>query len=475
MNKPYDISSADSIIVYAKQLIGKTLSEACVDSINVQAYKGKGKFGQFLEKYYFGYEPNSDAGPDFLEAGLELKASPLKKLSNQKLKAKERIVLNIINYPHVVNESFEESSFWNKNAHLLLVFYLFDKQIPFYDRTIKLVDDWTFPKVDMEIIKNDWQIIINKIKQGKAHELSEGDTFYIGACTKGATAQKSLREQPFSNIKAKQRAFSLKQGYVNHILAKLTQDSSVQYGTLISSEILRRGSLDLEQIVLKKFQPFLNQTIQEICAQLGIYIRTDKGFFASISKNILGFHSDTIIEEFNKSDVELKSVRVGANGKIKESLSFPAFKFMEIFDESWAESKVKEFTEKKYLFVFYKEMNGSYVLEKAKFWNMPFVDREEVRRVWLKTKKVIVRGNVFLDYKRTRDNEITYTKKGNQIRLNNFPKITDSEVCHVRPHGKDSNDTYPLPIADKKLGVKEYTKQSFWFNSSYVKDFIYHN
>ena len=63
-------------------------------------------------------------------------------------------------------------------------------------------------------------LITNKIKIGKAHELSEGDTFYLGAATKGSKGG-NLRGQPYSKILAKQRAYSFKQGYVNHIIASI--------------------------------------------------------------------------------------------------------------------------------------------------------------------------------------------------------------------------------------------------------------
>ena len=42
----------------------------------------------------------------------------------------------------------------------------------------------------MKIIKDDYEKIVRKIQNGRAHELSEGDTMYLGACTKGATAKK---------------------------------------------------------------------------------------------------------------------------------------------------------------------------------------------------------------------------------------------------------------------------------------------
>ena len=44
----------------------------------------------------------------------------------------------------------------------------------------------------MKIIKDDYEKIVRKIQNGRAHELSEGDTMYLGACTKGATAKKVL-------------------------------------------------------------------------------------------------------------------------------------------------------------------------------------------------------------------------------------------------------------------------------------------
>jgi DNA mismatch repair protein MutH len=61
-------------------------------------YSGKGNFGQILEKFYFGYDPNSKSEADFVKVGMELKSSPLKQFKNNEYRSKERLVLNIINY-----------------------------------------------------------------------------------------------------------------------------------------------------------------------------------------------------------------------------------------------------------------------------------------------------------------------------------------------------------------------------------------
>ena len=74
-----------------------------------------------------------------------------------------------------------------------------------------------YPEEDLIIIKQDWEYIINKIKSGLAHELSEGDTMYLGACPKGADSS-SVRSQPFSSIPAMQRAYCLKSSYMTSIV-----------------------------------------------------------------------------------------------------------------------------------------------------------------------------------------------------------------------------------------------------------------
>lgn len=469
---PYNPNNKDSIIEFAKVLKGKSLRESCDDIIKNHTYQGKGNFGQLLEKYYFQYEPNSDSEPDFPIAGIELKSTPLKLLKNKEYRSKERLVLNIINYFEVVNQDFETSSFWKKNNEILLICYLHNSNTDILDYKIKLVDNWDFSITDIEIIKRDWRIITDKIIAGKAHELSEGDTLYLGACTKGGKGG-NPRKQPYNTIPAKQRAYSLKQGYVNHMIATIAYEPNETYGKLIQNvEIIKEKSL--EEIVVSKFEGFYGLTDKGIISKLNLNInRFTKNYFAVISKSILGIQIDQEIEEFEKADIEVKTIRIEIDNSIEQSVSFPAFKFEEIYRESWLTSEFKELIEKKFLFIFFVNTGTEYILEKVKFWNMPFEDRNECRRVWLNTKKVIQTGSIFKDYQRDANGEILKSKKGNLIKLNYFPKTKDSYLTHVRPHGSDSLETYPLPVIEKTLKIKDYSKQCFWLKKSYVKEKIY--
>jgi DNA mismatch repair protein MutH len=458
-NQPYNPKDKKSVIEYAKLLKGKTLREICDPLILEHNYIGKGNFGQLIEKFYFGYNPNSKSEADFFEIGMELKSSPLKQLKNNEYRSKERLVLNIINYIEVVNQKFEESDFWKKNANILLIFYLHQSGYDILDYIIKLVEEWNFPNTDLEIIKKDWELIKQKIADGKAHELSEGDTFYLGACTKGANAS-SVRKQPFSGIPAKQRAYSLKQGYVNHIIATIADNGTGVYGKLIPSVAVAKRQT-IEEIVVSKFKPFYGKTVDQVIAKIGVELNTTaKSFYANLTKAILGIELDKEIEEFEKAEIIVKTVRLKENNLPKEDISFSNFKYEEIVNEVWNDSNFKDILEHKFLFVFFQFESDQLVLRKVKFWNMPYADILEVEKVWAMTKEIVSKGNIV--------KEVIGT-----TRYTNFPKKSFNSVSHVRPHASNAADTYPLPKKDKLTKAKEYTKHCFWLNNTYVRDEIY--
>jgi len=466
MDNKYNANSIDSVINYALQLKGKTLREACGNSIESHGYTGKGNFGQLLENFYFGIERNSRAEPDFLKVGLELKTSPLKINRKGEYSSKERLVLGIINYLKVHNETFETSSFWKKNAHLLLVFYLHDKHKDLLDYFIKIVGSWKYPSQDLLQIKRDWELINQKIKEGKAHELSEGDTFYLGACTKGSKGG-NLRKQPFSHVQAPQRAYSLKQKYVNHIIANITDSETEVYGKIIDELAKVDASMSIEEVVILKFEPFYGKSVLEIAKILGLKINNKaKNYLAKltnklITKSILGIEASKKIEEFEKGNIEVKTIRLRADNLPKENISFRAFNYNRIINEDWEESGFKDILERRYLFIFYQFENKQLILKKVKFWNMPYLDIIEAKEVWEKTVQIIKQGNIV---KRVDKNGKRFT---------NFPKKSNHRISHVRPHASNKYDTYPLPIADVLTGETKYMKHCFWLNNNYVKNEIY--
>lgn len=220
-NLPYDVKDKYSIWEYSKRLLNKTLNEA-VGGIPAEYNSGKGRLGQMVEKYFFGYEPNSDPTPDFSEANLELKCTPLKQLANRTLQIKERLVCSMIDFNEDYKHSFKESHVFIKCAYMLILMYLHQANVPVQHLKFIYSILWQIPEKDLLIMEQDYNKITAKIRSGKAHELSEGDTTYLGACRKGQKGDAdqfyTLPSGELCEIPAPRRAFSLKPQYMRMVL-----------------------------------------------------------------------------------------------------------------------------------------------------------------------------------------------------------------------------------------------------------------
>ena len=158
---PYDQSDAQSIVEYAQILVGSTLREH-TDAIAIDdPTRRKGSFGNAVEYYYFKYDPNSDSSPDFAQAGIELKTTSLKKNRDGKLVSKERLVICMINYMDVVNETFETSHLLEKASDILLISYLYEKDKDPLDYEIEVAALWSLPEEDIPVFKSDWETVVD--------------------------------------------------------------------------------------------------------------------------------------------------------------------------------------------------------------------------------------------------------------------------------------------------------------------------
>ena len=182
MTKQYNPTDITSIFEYSKGLLGHTLRDFAVS--DYEARKGKGGLGEMVEEIYFGYDKNSNPDADFSIAGVELKCTPLKKNKKEELLIKERLVCGMIDYIEEAGKDFEHSHFYEKCRLMLLLFYLHIAQANQLDLEFLFSVLWKLPEKDLLIIRNDYEIIQNKIVNGLAHTLSEGDTMYLGACRK---------------------------------------------------------------------------------------------------------------------------------------------------------------------------------------------------------------------------------------------------------------------------------------------------
>ena len=139
----YDNSNIEEVLHYSNQILNRKFSDILeeYDDATYKTYKdlkngtpnqyekkeikatSKGKYGNYIERYYYGYIPNSDPEADFSKIGVELKVTPFKINKDGSIVAKERLVLTILNYMEENLEDFYGTHLWKKCSKILLLFY----------------------------------------------------------------------------------------------------------------------------------------------------------------------------------------------------------------------------------------------------------------------------------------------------------------------------------------------------------------
>lgn len=474
---PYDLldkTDPQSIYEFSRLLIGQSLLSLFGQEAVNSKRKGKGGLGQMVEELFFKYEANSNREADFSEAKVELKCTPLlKSKSDNGYRIKERLVCTMIDYFEIVNTDFEDSHLLAKCRLMLLLFYLHVSGKDIYDYKFVFRVLWQLPEKDLLIIKQDYQTIAEKVRRGEAHLLSEGDTIYLGAARKGQRGD-SPQPQPYSKEKANKRAFSLKPAYMRHILSHVTSSGGNAFSNysqpeadtfeLVSKDELAKKTF--EQVILDRFKPFMGMNYLEICKHLGIIPYQAKSKYADIASLMGSANVSKRLnkaEEFVKSGITLKTIRIKSDGKPAESMSFKNIDYREVFDnDDWFESEAYELFTTRFMFVIFKPNPGekisvlnqktgitdretSYILDKVFFWTMPTEDLDTAREYWEN-----IRQNVLSD----------------NISLNKFWKISDHRKFHVRPKATTQAQKTSNPHGG------DADKFCYWFNAEYVKHII---
>ncbi len=479
MEYMYEVDNPSSIEAYAKKLVGKTFMQVIEMNRHdekrgmeiIEAYGNrarKGGLGNLLEEEYFGYKANGKSEADFSEAGVELKATPYEKKKNGELKAGERLALGMISYEKPIEMDFYKSHMWEKSKLILLVYYYRNKQLLnnlLY--SIDYVKLFTPPQEDLIIIMQDYKIIAEKIRSGRAHELSESDTMYLGACTKGATAEKSTVPQFYApSIPARKRAFCYKVSYMTYVLNHYIVSDRVLYEPIVKDANALKNQT-FEEYISGMIQQYVGKSDKELCVLFEREYNNNKAQWIDLAYRMLGVKSSKA-EEFEKANIVIKAIRLEEDGEMRESMSFPPFQFKKLVRENFDDSELYTyFDETRLFFVVWQRCGGEYVLKGCQLWNMPNSDLNEiVREGWENIRNIIASGVEFTKKK---------IKNGVVIQ-NNLPGKQDNRIIHIRPHAqksaykfKDGEIIGNVERDANELPNGEYmTTQSFWINNNYI-------
>ena len=484
----YNDEDIDSVINYSHQLLNRKFADV-MEEYNQSLYKtyedyqnqevneyekkeikpsSKGKYANYIERYYYGYQPNSNTAADFEKIGVELKVTPFKINKNGTISAKERLVLTIINYFEENLDDFYQSHLWKKCSKILLLFY--NGLIPentVFDYMIEKVFLFEWFEEDMNVILDDYARITQKIKEGRAHELSESDGNYLSTCTKGAGKEKDWRNQPFSDELAKQRAWELKSSYMTYLINHKIFASHEQESVLATAKGTKKT---FTQLIEEKILKYEGWRAEDLYDAFGVP-RRSKSRNNLLIRKMIGITGDIEnTQEFQKANMNLRVIRVNKEGLPTEDSPFKVYDFIELAqNDNWEESHVfQEICDKRYMFVVFKEgEKGEYVLSQVKFWGFPERLVDEAKRVWNETRTIINEGV-----------QLTQTKKGVST---NFPQSKVNKFLFTKIHASNSyyeieknvfigkgklSDTNPLPDG------RRITKHSFWIPKKFLKDIL---
>jgi len=468
----YDDNSIESILYHAKKLIGKSIEDVISSSqtkvtINL---KNKGSIGNIIEESWFGIKNNNSPLPDFSEVGIELKVIPLTKQRNR-LVVKERTKICSINYQELISENWETSHAKEKLNKILFIYYLYDAK-NIRESTVKKIDLWQLNQNHNEmIIQNDWLIVQQKVHEGYAHKLSERDSKILAASRSGQGGKdkdgnlRDLVQQPIKKYEdeALKRAFSLKQSFTNQHWIQIS--TKTKYESIIDT--LQLNSLeDFETIILEKLHTLSGKSIQTLSEEYDIKIGNGKNRVATLMKKVIGFKSvQSKIKEFEQLGIIIKMVNIRKKDNFPcEAISFPAMKLIEFIDEKWEESALKEMFYKILFIPIYKEKCDvneleKHIIGKSFFWSPSPVEEAIIKQEWQNYQNEVKNGKC----KTTR---IIQNSKRGYKEVTSLSKESETNIIHIRPHGKNSNDR------DIDGFGNTLVKQSFWLNKKFIQQLL---
>ncbi len=453
----YDPTNQDSLLTYAEKIRGKSLNQHLQKSFKANELKkvgNKGELGLLVEELLFHIKNNNDSEPDIPESGIEIKTSQFIYKARAGKSFKERLKLSAINYHEFNNyQSLFETPLWKKIQKILLLMFIHEKEVDKLDQICDWVGFLNYTEEDIEVFAQDWLKIKEYVTSGKANEITESFTSYLAANTSGKNSQ-DLTAAP-GGILAKRRAFSLKTSYLNTLFQLRQDKEKASIGDIKTS----KGE-SFEDVISRKVSTYHQLSCSQICERLGIpYSKKSKSAFALVSKNIHNSiltslsnqkkqvnSSYTGFSQLLKSGTVIKTIALEKNGKLKESISFPAINWMEIIEEdAWEESTLYKQLSQKFLFYVYKKTDEDKnpQLIKSLFWGMPADDLEKMSMLWQDTKDKILAGQ-----------------------YDSFVKKSNHSVGHVRPHAQNAQDKLITPQGGFE------GKKSFWLNNDYILNII---
>ena len=458
--------------------LNKTLGE--VDSANVfdktkTSPKITGIAGDVIEQSILGYPADNVQAPDITIDGVptEVKVTGIRwsKKENGKFEAKEPMSITAVRPKTIDKETFEESAFWHKLEHMLLVYYLYDSSktvtaSEYADFPIKGYQLHEFDDEDKTILKNDWQLVhdfladINQNFENPENEYPRLSSELRNQLCLIDTAPKYPHPP----------RFRLKRSAVNAIIQEHFGERLEQLPQSYTSY----NSVDLKCHEVTELNK--GKTVQNIVDYYEIPVgKVDKSIAERLIINMFDGKAKKMskIKLFNKLGLLGKTVVLTKKGSRTEDMQLFCIDFDEFTNDeiTFEESSFFEyFNNHQLLCMVFEEPSIDAPLSSNKFLGikrLSFDDafiEQEVKPCWLKIKNLVCNNKLIDVVEYDKEGNPRRNKKTNTIRsAPNFPKSKDG-IVFVRGKGIDS--TYK---PEQVNGISMY-RQWVWVKGSYIAD-----
>ena len=431
--------------------------------------------GDVIEQSVFGYEANSDATPDLDIDGVltELKTTGIRysRKKPKEYEAKEPMSITAVSPNVIIDEEFQNSRFWHKLAHLLLVYYLYssEKTVPaaeYANFFVKGYQFLEFSDYDKRILEQDWLIVRNFIRKLEKNEKLYPQISHLRDKLLFIDTAPKWPNPP---------RFRLKRTVVSNIVRKHFNGSLEQLPKSYDTYS------DIDKKCHEITTQFKDKTVYDLMRHFAIEGKIDKGIGERLVVRMFGGEAKKMqkIDLFNKIGLLGKTIVLTRSGRRTEDMKLFRINFDEIVN---VENQFSDtiffdyFSDNQILCVIFEEWDkkdfgkNKFLGFKRLSFSDEFIDLN-VKPVWNRIKELVI-------YKELKDVPVL-DKKGNP-KINktgiyqtapNFPKSSDG-LIFVRG---DSSDSTKKP--EMVNGINMY-RQYIWLKGSYLsqrldeKDFI---
>lgn len=460
----------------------KTLGEIDVNNVFERTKtnpKITGIAGDVIEQSVLGYKPDTKQAPDLNVDGVktELKTTGIRKSKKEKDKyeAKEPMTITAVSLDVIDRENFDNSAFWHKLEHLLLVYYLYDS-----DKTVEAAKYANFPFMgyefyefsdeDKNILKNDWQLVHDYVVTVKTN--FEDPTKEYPKLSSG------LREQLLFIDTAPKYPnpprFRLKRSVVTNIIQGYFGGREKKQLEVLSE------SYSSESELKAKFHEltgkYASMTVDALAKELNITSSTNnKAISEQIIVRMFGGKSLKMqnIDLFNKIGLTAKSIVLTKSGLRTEDMKLFRIDFDEISNPElkFEESSFWDYFSNQFICIVFEEPSTEAAFGENKFIGFKKIVFDEdflyekVKPVWDKIRDLVINKKLV--------DVVSYDKNGNAIMNKtgtiksapNFPKSSEG-VVFVRGDSSDS-----LNKSECVNGIRMY-RQYLWIKGSFIAEIL---